>query len=72
MKTMKRGERLRDKERMKARAVRIFAQRGVNNPSNIKLADHIAHCSQRCCGNPRKWFNERTMQERRFLCAAVA
>jgi hypothetical protein len=24
-------------------------------------------CSQSCCGNPRKWFGERTMQERRFL-----
>jgi hypothetical protein len=68
MKSLKRGLRLRDKERMKRRAVRIFAQRGVNNPNNIKLADHIAHCSGSCCGNPRKWFNERTMQERRYLC----
>ena len=26
-----------------------------------------ALCSKFCCGNPRKWMGERTMQERRFF-----
>lgn len=25
-------------------------------------------CSSYCCGNPRKWFGSKTIQERRFKC----
>jgi len=72
----KRARRIRDKKRMKAKAVRVFADRGINNPNNIKLADHIAHCSGPCCGNPRRhaWFKGGeglTMQERRFACVGL-
>lgn len=62
----KRLRRRVDLERMKAKAVRIYANHGVPNPRNIILANHIHNCSSYCCGNPRKWFGELTMQERRF------
>lgn len=61
----KRARRIRDKLRMKAKAIRVYANRGSPNPANIKLADHIVTCSGPCCGNPRRWFGEPTMQERR-------
>lgn len=70
----KRARRRRDKVRMKAKAVRIFTRFGtsVYTPKrHEKLADHIAHCSNMCCGNPRRWFGEKTMQERRFEAAPV-
>jgi len=31
-----------------------------------KYADNLALCNGPCCGNPRKWFGERTRQERRL------
>jgi len=67
----KRLRRRVDLHRMKARAKWIYRDRwGLGeNPNNIKLANHIAHCSLSCCGNPRRWFGEKTMQERRFECA---
>lgn len=34
-------------------------------PNAIKLADHLKCCSGPCCGNPRKWFNQKTVQEQR-------
>ena len=67
----KRERRRRDLARMKARAVRIFANYGIRNAANIKLANHLAHCRNMCCGNPRKWFGEATMQERRFAAEEV-
>lgn len=80
----KRARRRRDKQRMKARARRVYGRNESTffysrpphqrpDPArHEKLADHIAHCSGPCCGNPRRhaWFKgERiTLQERRFLC----
>jgi hypothetical protein len=32
-----------------------------------KMADNMKVCSSYCCGNPRKHFNELTVQERRML-----
>lgn len=55
-----RSRRRADLARMKAKAMRIYRQ-----PASYKLANHIAHCSGMCCGNPRRWFGELTMQERR-------
>jgi hypothetical protein len=30
-----------------------------------RFADHPTACSGWCCGNPRRWYGERTRQERR-------
>lgn len=30
-----------------------------------KRATHPQSCSRYCCGNPRKWFGEPTLQEKR-------
>lgn len=54
-----RARRIADKKRMKAKRVRPNDINGVN-------ADHLAECSCFMCGNPRKWWNEKTLQERRF------
>lgn len=67
----KRAYRIRHKLRMKAKALRIFAGYGLPDPRNIKLADHLAHCSKSCCCNPRRsklhsGASRLTMQERRF------
>jgi len=35
--------------------------------SAAKIADNLKLCSKSCCGNPRKHFNELTIQERRIL-----
>lgn len=40
-----------DRAELRARAMRWFK--------------HPAMCSSLCCGNPRKWFGEKTVQERR-------
>lgn len=44
---------------MKRRAISFYP----DDPKAYQLADYIAHCSQYCCGNPRKWFKERTISE---------
>ena len=46
---------------MKDRARRLYYW--CDEPG--KFANHLTTCSSWCCGNPRKWFNERTLQERR-------
>jgi len=62
-----RSRRRADLERMKAKADRISRQNGAQG-NWAKLYNHLAHCSGPCCGNPRRWFREPTMQERRFAC----
>lgn len=32
----------------------------------VRWFKHPANCSLSCCGNPRRWFGQKTMQERRF------
>ena len=68
----KRARRRRDKERMKAKAVRIYSRYALSNSKEStedrafrdrKYADHLAVCSCEGCGNPRKWWGEKTMQE---------
>lgn len=62
----KRARRIRDKQRMKAKAQSVGKARGL--PGNYDLLyDHLCICSGPCCGNPRRWYGEPTMQERRFL-----
>lgn len=76
-KDRKRARRRADLERMKRRAVRLYGRYELINPRywadgvepdvrrHEKLANHMAACSGPCCGNPRRWFGEKTMQERR-------
>lgn len=62
----KRAERRHHRDRMKAKARRIASQSAHLDPDNFsKLHDHLAYCSCHMCGNPRKHWNELTMQERR-------
>lgn len=52
------------KWRMKAKALKYYP----DQPSAVRLADHLKSCSCVMCGNPRRFFKraERlTMQERR-------
>lgn len=56
-----RARRRQDRERMVARALRVFRRvhRG-HDPSGRRphdhtvLADNLAHCSRTCCRNPRR------------------
>jgi hypothetical protein len=61
------AERRHHLDRMKAKAVRVYGRRRQDTKSCEKLANHLAQCSGPCCGNPRRWFGELTMQERRRL-----
>jgi hypothetical protein len=64
----KRAERRHHSRRMKAKAKRIYWQSPLaeyfGDPSPmIKTADYLQSCSCPMCGNPRKWFQEKTIQE---------
>ena len=61
MKDMKRSVRRHFRSVMVRRAARV--RPGCDCPQ--KLADNLQTCSGHCCGNPRKWFGERTAQELR-------
>lgn len=53
----KRARRIRDKLRMKAKAVRVYSRLdlpGSDPMRHAKLADHIAVCSCNMCCNPRR------------------
>ncbi|HET8636926.1 MAG TPA: hypothetical protein VFL96_08750 [Acidobacteriaceae bacterium] len=70
----KRARRRRDLLRMKAKAIRVYGRwdiPGFDPKRHAKLANHMAHCSGSCCGNPRRKWKELTMQERRFLAEEV-
>jgi hypothetical protein len=58
---MKRAERRHQKQRMKQRARRIYSDWSRAECA----ADNLTLCSGPCCGNPRKWFKEKTRQELR-------
>lgn len=39
-----------------------------HNPRTLGMLTRTPHpCSGNCCGNPRKYFNQKTIQERRNL-----
>jgi len=59
MKNYVRSERRFHLARMKKRAMTIYH----DWPNAYKCANHIKLCSSYCCGNPRKWFHEKTLQE---------
>ncbi|MTH94752.1 hypothetical protein E1297_01780 [Roseibium sp. RKSG952] len=60
MRRSNRADRRHHNARMKRKARRLY-------PHDEKgtLSDHLASCSCYMCGNPRKYFGERTLQERR-------
>ena len=71
---MKRAERRHHFHRMKARALRHFR---INNPPelwgtelerrSLWNADHMAVCSDPwCCGNPRHFDGQSTVQEMKY------
>jgi len=76
------GRRIQQKNRHIARQVRIRQAHGFNrlndatapggqvesNPHRYHKVSGVTCGSSRCmmCGNPRKFFKERTMQEKRF------
>ncbi len=70
----KRERRRRDYLRMKDRARRVQAHWWGTyhtdpdlDEASGRLANDIKCCSCYMCGNPRKWFNELTFQERKSL-----
>lgn len=60
MRQSNRADRRHHDERMKMKARRLYP-----HDKKAKLSDHLAQCSCHMCGNPRKYFGEPTMQERR-------
>jgi hypothetical protein len=68
-KEQKRERRIRDKQRMKAKARRVSrlwrSYYDGDSSRAMKHADYLAVCSCSMCGNPRRWFGERTMQEKK-------
>ena len=61
MKTSIRAERRANRDRMKARARRLYPGQNA-----VKFADNLTACSGPCCGNPRRWNGDKTMQELKF------
>lgn len=58
---MKRAVRRHHLARMKKKARRIYWW----NENGYKFANHLKVCSCIGCGNPRKWFGDKTIQERK-------
>lgn len=65
----KRERRIRDKQRMKAKAKTVarISWNYADPARAVKHADYLAVCSCTQCGNPRRHFGERTLQERRMF-----
>ena len=61
MKTNKRAIRRNNKIRMKKKAKMLYPE----YPKAEYLADHLACCSCSMCGNPRKQFKDKTIQEKK-------
>jgi hypothetical protein len=59
---MKRAKRRKAKAKMKKKARKAFPWAGKRAE---RWADYMALCSDYCCGNPRKWFHEKTLQEKK-------
>lgn len=66
MQEQKRERRIRDKLRMKAKCAKLYPR-----DTKRRDADNLAVCSCWMCGNPRKFFAEETMQERRMRHLSV-
>lgn len=57
------------------KARQFYWGRDTHNPLTARqkgILLNTAHmCSGMCCGNPRKWFGELSMQERRWVQESV-
>jgi len=62
----KRERRIADRLRMKAKCRRLYP-----HDKKARAADYLAVCSCAMCGNPRRYFGEKTIQERRFAAFAA-
>ena len=58
-------DRLLDHQRFLRARGKAKARRVYPHDREAKSADHLAVCSYWMCGNPRKWYGEPTMQERK-------
>lgn len=63
---MKRARRRQMSRRMKRKAIALYH----DVPRAYRYADHLTVCSCAMCGNPRRYFNSRTLQELRFIESA--
>ena len=54
-----RATRRAKKEALKQKSLKLFG--------HVKHADHLRVCSCAACGNPRKWFGEKTLAEKKAL-----
>lgn len=62
--------RMADEARMKAKAVKVARSLGINSEDDPRgvgrlYSTHGKDCSCAMCGNPRKYFNEKTIGEKR-------
>ena len=53
-------------------AQRLKAKRSKYSGQGKSMAETPANCSGWMCGNPRKWFGQRTVQERRHMQVGAA
>jgi len=58
-------QRLHDDGRIRAKRAAQSSVIGI--PTTAKRFHTATLCSCPMCGNPRKWFGQRTIQERRFM-----
>jgi len=66
-----RAERRHHELRVKKRVCNYYGGYARDNPRHIgKIAHARRLCSCNLCGNPRRYFGERTLQERRSGIAA--
>ena len=65
-------QRRHDAARIKARRKGYYGGWASSSPTQLGIVLHTAaRCSCYACGNPRKYFEERTTQERRMFQEAA-
>jgi hypothetical protein len=62
-----RSERRAKKALMKTKAKQVYPW--MKNP--VILADHLKNCSCYMCGNPRRWWREKTLKEKQFVAIPI-
>lgn len=62
-----RAERREIKSALKSKAKKVYPW--MKCPQ--KLADNLKSCSCFVCGNPRKWWNQDTLKEKRFKALPI-
>lgn len=67
MKDMKRALRRYHKECLKKKRSNYYGRDDMDERELGMVSNTPKICSEACCGNPRKWFGELTVQERKHL-----